>query len=544
MNCLPQSCPISDNFEYVPASPVDCFCAAPFGIGLRLRSPSISHFPPYIDDFMKYITSNLQLFPYQLAIDSYSWENGPRLRMFLKIFPPYSNTSHLFNDSEIQRISTYMATFLLPRNDTFGPYDLLNFTFLGPYEKFDLEPLKSAGLSKGALIGIVIGSFSGGVAIFLVIAVLFRKSHARHQNKTSRKQKFSKIPFRTGNIKEFDFKELELATGNFSITTQIGQGGYGKVYRGTVADGTVVAIKRAQQLSLHGQKEFFTEIEFLSRLHHRNLVSLVGYCHEEDEQMLVYEFMPNGSLHDILSGRFKKTLNFAMRLHIAMGSAKGILYLHTEADPPIIHRDIKATNILLDLKFNAKVSDFGISRLSPVQDTLGASAQISTAVKGTPGYVDPEYFLSHKLTQKSDVYSLGVVFLELLTGMKPISHGRNLVREVCTACQSGMMFSIIDGNMGPYPSECVKKFMALALKCCEDETDARPSMLEAVRELENISSMLPESDTIPSDSDTTTSGTADLAPLSIHSRGSSAYGTNDFLGSNLVSGVIPTIRPR
>ncbi|KAL0375484.1 UNVERIFIED_CONTAM: putative LRR receptor-like serine/threonine-protein kinase [Sesamum radiatum] len=277
-------------------------------------------------------------------------------------------------------------------------------------------------------------------------------------------------------VKPFSFEELQMATSSFNITTQIGQGGYGKVYKGTLADGVVVAIKRAQQGSLQGDKEFYTEIEMLSRLHHRNLVSLVGYCDEKDEQMLVYEFMPNGSLHDLLSAKYTAPLNFATRLHIALGAARGILYLHTEADPPIIHRDIKANNILLDSKWTAKVSDFGISRLAPESDAKGiTTAHVSTNVKGTPGYVDPEYFLTHKLTEKSDVYSLGIVFLELLTGMQPISHGRNIVRE----------------KHGSVPFRHVKKFMALALRCSLDETKDRPSMLEVVRELENISSMVP-----------------------------------------------------
>ncbi|XVF65976.1 hypothetical protein PTKIN_Ptkin09bG0293900 [Pterospermum kingtungense] len=544
-SCPPQSCPFSADYEYVTGSPVNCFCAAPFGVGYRLRSPTISDFRPYIDQFKMSMTSSLGLDFYQLQVDSFIWQRGPRLRMFLKFFPQYSNTTFEFNDSEIQRITDILVTFSIPSDDAFGPYEVLNFTLLGPYSHVVLQPLKS-GISKGVLILIILGAISFVVAISLAINVLLYKRRTRLGHHVSRKESMSKVRIRTESVKEFSFEELDAATSGFKDASQVGQGGYGKVYRGILANGTVVAIKRAQQGSLQGQIEFITEIELLSRLHHRNLVSLVGYCSEQGEQMVVYEFMHNGSLHNLLSDRCRHTLSFPMRLRIALGSAKGILYLHTEADPPIIHRDIKANNILLDFKFTPKVSDFGISRLAPVPDAEGASAHVSTVVKGTPGYVDPEYFLTRKLTEKSDVYSLGIVFLELLTGMLPISHGKNIVREVHRACQSGLMFSIVDRSMGSYSSECIKKFMALALKCCEDDPNERPTMLEVVRELENLCSMLLESEMIPTESDASNSGVLGDSSLPLYSTGRNSHSpmSTDITGSELVSGVIPTIRPR
>ncbi|KAL2509784.1 putative LRR receptor-like serine/threonine-protein kinase [Forsythia ovata] len=289
------------------------------------------------------------------------------------------------------------------------------------------------------------------------------------------------------------------ATNNFNSCAQVGQGGYGTVYKGILYDSTIVAIKRATEGSLQGKKEFLTEIELLSRLHHRNLVSLVGYCDEEGEQMLVYEFMPKGTLRNWLSGESNENLEFGVRLRIALGSAKGILYLHTEANPPIFHRDIKASNILLDSKLTAKVADFGLSRLAPALNDEGTVPNhVSTLVKGTPGYLDPEYFLTHKLTDKSDVYSFGVVLLEILTGMHPISHGKNIVREVNMTQKSGTLFSIIDSRMGSYPSECMEKFVPLALSCCQDKPEERPSMLEVVRELENILRLVPDAAEIDS----------------------------------------------
>ncbi|KZV50347.1 putative LRR receptor-like serine/threonine-protein kinase, partial [Dorcoceras hygrometricum] len=554
LTCKPENCP--NHYEYAPTLPNQCFCAAPFGVQIRLRSPSISIFPPYRDQFNYFITSsvhpepNQSLLIYQLYIDSVQWEPGPRLKISLLFFPKDTNDSNIyaFRSNEILTIADTFATFSIPSNDTFGPYDLLSFTAEGPYADLLLPSVSNRnGLHKGVLAGIVVGSILGAGVILVSILLVYRKQHPRMQVGVGKKEPYPKVPMKMDGVKAYRFEELQMATNNFSFTTQIGQGGYGKVYKGALADGAAVAIKRAQQGSLQGDKEFYTEIEMLSRLHHRNLVSLIGYCDEDEEQMLVYEFMPYGSLHDLLSGKYKGPLGFGTRLQIALGAARGILYLHTEADPPIIHRDIKANNILLDSKLTAKVSDFGISRLAPVSDAQGdTTAHVSTNVKGTPGYVDPEYFLTHKLTEKSDVYSLGIVFLELLTGMQPISHGRNIVREVNAACQRGMMFPIIDRSMGQYPSECVKKFMALALRCTLDETKDRPLMLEIVRELENIFAMLPESDStaLELNLNVSSSGTSS-ASIPTFSDRRSTYGTMDLIpGSDLVSGVIPTIKPR
>ncbi|KAK8558298.1 hypothetical protein V6N13_038771 [Hibiscus sabdariffa] len=536
-SCPSQSCPVTNNYEYVPDYP-GCFCAAPFGVGLRLRSPPLTDFNRYIPPYKQFITSNLGLELYQLFVELFVWQAGPRLRLFLKFYP--NNDTYTFNKSEIGRIRDIIATFAIPSNDTFGPYEVIDFTLRGPYSDYDLQPLESGGISKGVLTGIILGAISFVVAVSLAITLFFYKRGNKSGYDLSKKQPSGKVTIATESVKEFSFLELEEATGGFKDTAQVGQGGYGKVYKGILTNGTVVAIKRAQQGSLQGQTEFITEIQLMSRLHHRNLVSLIGYCNEQDKQMLVYEFMPNGSLHDHLSDRYRHKLSFPMRLNIALGSAKGILYLHNEANPPIIHRDIKANNILLDFKFSPKVSDFGISRLAPLPDAEGASTHVSTLVKGTPGYLDPEYFLTHKLTDKSDVYSLGVVFLELLTGMLPISHGRNIVREVYGACQSGLMFSIIDQSMGAYSSECVKKFMALALKCCLDDPKQRPTMLEVVRELENLCLQFPETDTIPTLSESDASNSNPSPLLS----GRNSQPTTEILGSELVSGVIPTIRPR
>uniref|UniRef100_A0A0A9GJ58 non-specific serine/threonine protein kinase n=1 Tax=Arundo donax TaxID=35708 RepID=A0A0A9GJ58_ARUDO len=486
--CAP--CPTDKNYKYNPSSPIPCFCAVPLGVGLRLKSPGITDFRPYEDAFEINLTYLLQLFRYQLSIEQYIWEVGPRLNMHMKLFP--SNTS-LFNMSEVVRLRHVLAGWEITLSDVFGPYELLNFT-LGSYA--DESPnAASIGLSKAALGSILAGTITGAIALSVVATTLILRRSSRY--KTVSKRSLSRFSVKIDGVRCFTFEEMATATNNFDLSAQVGQGGYGKVYRGILADGAIVAIKRAHEDSLQGSQEFCTEIELLSRLHHRNLVSLVGYCDEEDEQMLVYEFMSNSTLRDHLSAKSKRSLSFGLRLQIALGAAKGILYLHTEADPPIFHRDVKASNILLDSKFVAKVADFGLSRLAPVPDVDGTlPAHVSTVVKGTPGYLDPEYFLTHKLTDKSDVYSLGVVFLEMLTGMKPIEHGKNIVREVNSACQSGKISEIIDSRMGLCPPECVRRFLSLATKCCQDETDARSSMWEIVRELEVILRMMPEEDLV------------------------------------------------
>lgn len=544
-NCQKQSCPTSDFYEYVPESPLSCFCAAPIRIGYRLKSPSFSYFPPFVQAFGIYLTSSLALDAYQASVESYSFE-GRRLRMYVKLYPKVNNNhSNSFDQSEVQRIRGIFTSWRFPKTDFFGPYELLNFTLLGPYSNMHFEN-GHFGVSKGILAIIILGTIVSAVATTAIFMILIARRRARYQRVLSKNRLSEKISMRIDNVKTFTFKEVTMATDNFDNSWKIGQGGYGQVYRGMLSDKTLVAIKRAEEGSLQGEKEFLNEIKLLSRLHHRNLVSLVGYCDEEEEQMLVYEYMPNGTLRDWLSAKAKGILNFSTRVRIALGSAKGILYLHTEANPPVFHRDIKASNILLDSKLNAKVADFGLSRLAPALDDEGTVPQyVSTIVRGTPGYLDPEYLLTHKLTDKSDVYSLGVVFLELLTGMHPISHGKNIVREVNLSHKSGTVFDLIDSRMGVYPSDCAEKFASLALNCCNDKPEKRPSMLEVVRELELILKMMPETETVSSELIFSQSGKSMSTSSSYSTRGQTGSSSNVYYGSdNLISNVTLTLSPR
>ncbi|KAI9107954.1 hypothetical protein K1719_020827 [Acacia pycnantha] len=501
--CPAQACPANDFFEYVPDSPIPCYCAAPLRIGYRLKSPSFSYFSPYRTSFELYLTQTLHLDRYQVWIDSIAWEVGPRLRMYLKLYPNFNDfDSNTFNTSEIQRIREQFGSWNFPPTDFFGPYEFLNFTLLGPYEGLIFETNKGK-TSTTLLVVAIIAAIACAVTISAIVTLVIAKRYIKYHPKLSRNRMSSYISIKIDGVKAFTFKELALATDNFSSST----------------------------------------------LHHRNLVSLVGYCHEEGEQILVYEFMPNGSLQEWISGKRKGNLNFGMRMRIAMGAAKGILYLHTEANPPIFHRDIKASNILLDRMLVAKVSDFGLSRLAPDMDDKGNMPRyVSTVVRGTPGYLDPEYFVTRILTDKSDVYSLGIVFLELLTGMHPISHGKHIVREVNEARQCGTISSIIDSNMGLYPSDCVDKFLNLSLSCCHDNPEERPGMIDVVRELETILSMLPDSKTAFPDGaydfSVKMASSSSTSSKSYMARDDQSMSSPMLSGSNLVSDVSPTIVPR
>ncbi|XVF88544.1 hypothetical protein PTKIN_Ptkin19aG0059000 [Pterospermum kingtungense] len=213
----------------------------------------------------------------------------------------------------------------------------------------------------------------------------------------------------------FTYEELARATDGFSDANLLGQGGFGYVHKGVLPNGKEVAVKQLKAGSGQGEREFQAEVEIITRVHHKHLVSLVGYCISGTTRMLVYEFVPNNTLEFHLHGKGRPTMDWPTRMKIALGSAKGLAYLHEDCHPKIIHRDIKASNILLDFKFEAKVADFGLAKFSSDVNT-----HISTRVMGTFGYLAPEYASSGKLTDKSDVFSFGVMLLELITGHRPV----------------------------------------------------------------------------------------------------------------------------
>lgn len=324
----------------------------------------------------------------------------------------------------------------------------------------------------------------------------------RQGSRAIRRQRSGTSSKHADKAEEFSFYDLSAATNNFSVENKLGAGSYGVVYKGKLWDGREVAIKRGEtcsKMKKFQEKEsaFESEIAFLSRLHHKHLVQLVGFCEERDERLLVYEFMKNGALYDHLhnpnnTGKSSSLLNcWKMRIKIALDASRGIEYLHNYAVPPIIHRDIKSSNILLDSDWVARVSDFGLSLMGPESDVDFRPVKAA----GTVGYIDPEYYGLNVLTAKSDVYGLGVVLLELLTGKRAIfksgeDGGGDPVSVVDFAVPvilAGEMDKVLDMRVGQpevSEAEAVELVAYTAVHCVNLEGKDRPSMSDIVANLE------------------------------------------------------------
>ncbi|XP_010044547.2 probable leucine-rich repeat receptor-like protein kinase At5g49770 isoform X1 [Eucalyptus grandis] len=481
--CGGASCPSEQKLK-----PRSCTCAVPYEGIITFRAPSFSDlsnatlFELLEVDLWR--TLNLTNGSVSLQNILHNQSSG-YLIVPVSFFP--SNGTE-FSRSDIVRIGFAMTNHTFTSPPIFGTY----LFSANPYP----FPAHEIRISIGVIVGIAISSS------VLVLGLVWSAIYAIKQKKRAQRAMELSKPFASWIPRESDgggapqlkgarwfyFDEIKKCTNSFSESNEIGSGGYGRVYKGMLPDGQVLAIKRAQQGSMQGAHEFKTEIELLSRVHHKNLVGLVGFCYEQGEQMLVYEYMPNGTLRESLSGKTSIPLDWTRRLQVALGSAKGLAYLHELANPPIIHRDVKSTNILLDENLVAKVADFGLSKM--VADS--EKGHVSTQVKGTLGYLDPEYYMTQLLTDKSDVYSFGVVMLELITAKPPLNKGKYIVREVrmamdkndqdCYGLRQVMDPSLLNvGCLAGFTG-----FVELAMRCLEDLSMNRPRMNEVVKEIEVI----------------------------------------------------------
>ncbi|GLT41198.1 hypothetical protein SLA2020_152800 [Shorea laevis] len=296
------------------------------------------------------------------------------------------------------------------------------------------------------------------------------------------------------NLKSwFTYNELVQATNRFAGQNLLGEGGFGCVYKGVLTDGREVAVKQLKIGGGQGESEFRAEVEIISRVHHRHLVSLVGYCISNHQRLLVYDYLPNNTLHYHLHGKSRPVMDWATRVEVAVGAARGIAYLHEDCHPRIIHRDIKSSNILLDNNFEARVSDFGLAKLALELDT---HTHVSTRVMGTFGYMAPEYATSGKLTEKSDVYSFGVVLLELITGHKPVDDSQPLGDEslvewarplLTQALEREEFGELVDPRLEKnYVVSEMFRMIEAAAACVRHSAARRPRMSQVARALDSL----------------------------------------------------------
>ncbi|KAK2399335.1 putative wall-associated receptor kinase [Trifolium repens] len=347
---------------------------------------------------------------------------------------------------------------------------------------------------------IVIGSSAGCIILLVGISSLYLIFQKRKLIKLKQKffqqnggfillQQLSTREDTSQSAQIFTEKELKKATNNYDESLIIGRGGFGTVYNGVLTDNKIIAVKKSKIIDENQIEQFINEVVVLSQINHRNVVKLLGCCLETEVPSLVYEFVSNGTLFEFIQSSKDKTNNstWKTRLRIAAETAGALSYLHSSASIPIIHRDVKSTNILLDDNYTAKVSDFGASRLIPLDQT-----EIATMVQGTLGYLDPEYMQTHHLSEKSDVYSFGVVLAELLTGHKPIYFNRSeentsLAMHFLSCLKQDRIFEAIQvGILNDENKNEIKEVAILAARCLSLRRDDRPSMKEVAMELDSI----------------------------------------------------------
>ncbi|XP_031109769.1 probable receptor-like protein kinase At1g49730 isoform X2 [Ipomoea triloba] len=351
----------------------------------------------------------------------------------------------------------------------------LTTTIKGEHHRYHLTLVPVIGISVTVL----------AVLMLVILIILIRRKSKQLEESEVDKLSSKAFPprkFQEGStcmFRKFSYKETKKATNNFS--TIIGQGGFGTVFKAEFGDGSAAAVKRMDKVSKQAEDEFCREIELLARLHHRHLVALRGFCVEKHERFLMYEYMANGSLKDHLHSPGRAPLNWCTRIQIAIDVANALEYLHFYCDPPLCHRDIKSSNILLDENFVAKVADFGLAHAS--KDGSICFEPVSTDIRGTPGYMDPEYVITQELTEKSDIYSYGVVLLELVTSRRAIQDNKNLVEWAQIYIMSDSRITeLVDPDIGDsFDFDQLQTLVAIIRWCTQREGSARPSIKQVLR---------------------------------------------------------------
>ncbi|XP_012479705.1 probable serine/threonine-protein kinase PIX13 isoform X2 [Gossypium raimondii] len=460
-----------------------CHCVYPIKLDLLLLNVSQN---PDRNAFLVELTSQLDLLPNQIEIINFYVLSLSRLNISMDIIP---HTGISFSASDASKINSSLVMHRVHFDpNVVRDYQILNFTWFEPPAPSPAPIVVSrpraapAHLSSNSTL---LGSSNKGNHSNLIL--IFVKSRT-----TDVVERAGSFPH-PSSTRFLQYEELKEATNNFASASILGEGGFGRVFKGVLSDGTSVAIKRLTNGGPQGDKEFLVEVEMLSRLHHRNLVKLVGYYSSRDssQNLLCYELVPNGSLESWLHGPLGVNcpLDWDTRMKIALDAARGLAYLHEDSQPCVIHRDFKASNILLENNFHAKVADFGLAKQAPE----GRTNYLSTRVMGTFGYVAPEYAMTGHLLVKSDVYSYGVVLLELLTGRKPVdmsqpSGQENLVTWARPILRDKDRLEELSdpGLGGKYPKEDFIRVCTIAAACVAPEASQRPTMGEVVQSLKMV----------------------------------------------------------
>ncbi|XP_031486619.1 proline-rich receptor-like protein kinase PERK15 isoform X2 [Nymphaea colorata] len=506
----------------------ECSCVYPVSLALTLLNVSFASNWSVV--FQRELGFQLGLNDSQMEISSFNVFGFSQVNISMDIAP-------LVGISFSAREAYTMNYTLVMHKVHFDPsiatdYKLVNFTWFKPpahAPEISAPPslmspsippvpssngIRSQDGNKHPSLLLILG-IGLGVLVILVISVLVIYSSTSHKGKKHPPLQESVKPRsmdgvsndgslpRPTSTRFFAFEELREATNNFEASNMLGEGGFGRVFKGILSDGTAVAIKKLSSGGHQGDKEFLVEVEMLSRLHHRNLVKLVGYYSSRDssQHLLCYELVPNGSLESWLHGPRGANcpLDWDTRMRIALDAARGLAYLHEDSQPCVIHRDFKASNILLENNFHAKVSDFGLAKQAPE----GRGNYLSTRVMGTFGYVAPEYAMTGHLLVKSDVYSYGVVLLELLTGRKPVDMSRpsgqeNLVTWARPILRNkDHLEDLADPKLaGKYPKEDFVRVCTIAAACVAPEANQRPTMGEVVQSLKMVQRIVEHQDSL------------------------------------------------